>query len=81
MKVKQVFDNVREMRDEISTLFKGLDGRISKLSEIYTEFINNTKSIKSPDVKALVFSLDSLYFQFGLQCPSQHGGKNLAMSG
>ena len=35
LKVKFVFDKVKEMRGEITVLFDGLDGRISKLSEIY----------------------------------------------
>ena len=29
LKVKVVFDKVREMRNEIGTLFEGLDGRIT----------------------------------------------------
>ena len=31
------------MRGEITVLFDGLDGRITKLCEIYNEFIRNTK--------------------------------------
>ena len=54
------------MREEISTLFEGLDGRISKLSEVYNEFIRSTKTIKTPDMKAFIFSLDSFYFQNSL---------------
>ena len=63
LKVKIVFDKVKEMRGEITVLFDGLDGRISKLSEIYNEFIKNTKQIKTPEPKAFIFSLDSFYFQ------------------
>ena len=66
LKVKVMFDSVKGMREEISTLFEGLDGRISKLCEVYNEFIRNTKSIKTPDVKAFIFSLDSFYFQNSL---------------
>ena len=67
LKVKVIFDNVRGMREEISTLFEGLDGRISKLSEVYNEFIRSTKTIKTPDMKAFIFSLDSFYFQIKFQ--------------
>ena len=66
LKVKLLFDKVREMRDDIGALFRGLDGRISKLDEVYNEFINNTKMLKTPDVKAFIFSLDSFYFQNSL---------------
>ena len=66
LKVKIVFDKVKEMRGEITVLFDGLDGRISKLSEIYNEFIKNTKQIKTPEPKAFIFSLDSFYFQNSL---------------
>ena len=66
LKVKVVFDKVRGMREEISTLFEGLDGRISKLHEVYNDFIRNTKLIRTPDVKAFIFSLDSFYFQNSL---------------
>jgi hypothetical protein len=66
LKVKVVFDKVRGMREEISTLFEGLDGRISKLHEVYNDFVRNTKLIRTPDVKAFVFSLDSFYFQNSL---------------
>ena len=66
LKVKFVFDKVKEMRGEITVLFDGLDGRISKLSEIYNEFIKNTKQIKTPEPKAFIFSLDSFYFQNSL---------------
>ena len=66
LKVKVIFDNVRGMREEISTLFEGLDGRISKLGEVHNEFIRSTKTIKTPDMKAFIFSLDSFYFQNSL---------------
>ena len=66
LKVKQVFDNVREMRDEIGSLFRVLDGRISKLGDVYNDFIRNTTQLKTPDVKVFVFSLDSFYFQNSL---------------
>jgi hypothetical protein len=66
LKVKHVFDKVREMREEISRLFTGLDGRISKLYEVYNQFIKNTKQIKTPDVTVFVFGLDSFYFQNNL---------------
>ena len=65
-KVKIIFDEVKELRNEINTLFLCLDGRISKLSEIYNEFIKNTKQIRTPDVKSFIFSLDSFYFQNNL---------------
>ena len=64
--VKIIFDEVKELRNEINTLFQCLDGRISKLSEIYNEFIKNTKQIRTPDVKSFIFSLDSFYFQNNL---------------
>jgi hypothetical protein len=46
LKVKVVFDKVREMRNEISIRYLiGLDGRITKLTEVYNEFITySTKS-------------------------------------
>ena len=66
LKVKLVFDKVKEMRGEITVLFDGLDGRITKLCEIYNEFIRNTKKIKTPEPKAFIFSLDSFYFQNSL---------------
>jgi len=66
VKVKLVFDKVKKMRGEITVLFDGLDGRITKLCEIYNEFIRNTKKIKTPDPKAFIFSLDSFYFQNSL---------------
>ena len=66
LKVKVVFDKVREMRNEIGTLFEGLDGRITKLTEVYNEFIKSTKQIKTADMKVFIFSLDSFYFQNNL---------------
>ena len=63
LKVKVVFDKVREMRNEIGTLFEGLDGRITKLTDVYNDFIKNTKQIKTADTKIFIFSLDSFYFQ------------------
>ena len=66
LKVKVVFDKVREMRNEIGTLFEGLDGRITKLTEVYNDFIKNTKQIKTADTKVFIFSLDSFYFQNNL---------------
>jgi len=66
LKVKHVFDKVKDMRSEITLLFNNLDGRISKLAEIYDEFIANTNLIRTPDVKAFIFSLDSFYFQNSL---------------
>ena len=65
-KVKSVFNNVKEMRLEISILFDGLDGRIKKLKEMYNEFVSYTKSIRSADIKPFIFSLDSFYFQTSL---------------
>lgn len=65
-KVKIVFDNVKEMRSEISILFDNLDGRIRKLKEMYSEFVTYTKSIQTADVKSFIFSLDSFYFQTSL---------------
>ena len=65
-KVKIIFDEVKELRNEINTLFQCLDGRISKLNEIYNEFIKNTKQIRTPDIKSFYFSLDSFYFQNNL---------------
>ena len=46
VKVKLVFDKVKKMRGEITVLFDGLDGRITKLCEIYNEFININESIE-----------------------------------
>ena len=66
IKVKVVFDKVKEMRDEINILFGTLDGRITKLSDVYSEFINSTKTIRTQDVKSFIFSLDSFYFQNSL---------------
>jgi hypothetical protein len=66
LKVRQVFDTVRNMRNEIGSLFRVLDGRISKLDDVYNDFIDNTKRLKTPDVKAFIFSLDSFYFQNSL---------------
>jgi len=63
LKVKVVFDKVREMRNEIGTLFEGLDGRITKLTEVYNEFIKSTKQIKTAGTNIFIFSLDSFYFQ------------------
>jgi len=65
-KVKIVFDNVKEMRLEISILFDSLNGRINKLKEMYSEFVKYTRSIKTADVKSFIFSLDSFYFQTSL---------------
>ena len=65
-KTKLVFDKIKGMRMEIGSLFEILDGRVSKLEEIYTEFIQNTKLIKTRDVNAFIFSLDSFYFQNSL---------------
>lgn len=65
-KVKIVFDNVKELRSEISILFDSLNGRIKKLKEMYSEFVTYTKSIKTADVKSFIFSLDSFYFQTSL---------------
>lgn len=62
-KVKSIFENVKEMRSEISILFEGVDTRIKKLQDMYTEFINYTMTIKTTDVKSYIFSLDSFYFQ------------------
>jgi hypothetical protein len=66
LKVKYVFDKVKDMRSELNLLFSHLDSRLNKLSEIYDDFIKNTNMIRSPDVKALIFSLDSFYFQNSL---------------
>ena len=41
------------MRNEINILFEGLDGRISKLGEIYNEFVKNAND-KNTDVKAFM---------------------------
>ena len=65
-KVKLVFENVKDMRSEIVNLFENLDHRISKLKELYVEFINTAKHINTPDVNPFIFSLDSLYFQTSL---------------
>jgi hypothetical protein len=62
-KVKSIFENVKEMRSEISVLFEGVDTRIKKLQDMYSEFINYTMTIKTTDVKSFIFSLDSFYFQ------------------
>ncbi len=66
LKVKHVFDKVKDMRSELNLLFNHLDGRICKLSEIYDEFIKNTNMIRTADIKVLIFSLDSFYFQNSL---------------
>jgi hypothetical protein len=66
LKVKVIFDKVREMRDEIGTLFEGLEGRISKLTEVYNDFIKRTSQIKTADTNIFIFSLDSFYFQNNL---------------
>jgi hypothetical protein len=66
LKVKNVFDDVKGMRSEIGNLFEGLDARITKLKDVYKDFIKNTNAIKSPDVKPFIFSLDSFYFQTSL---------------
>ena len=66
LKVKEVFDGVKDMRSEISILFGSLDGRISKLKDVYDEFIVSANKIKTPDVKVFIFSLDSFYFQTSL---------------
>lgn len=65
-KVKFVFDKIKDMRLEIGGLFDILDGRITKLEEIYDGFIKNTKMFKSGDIKVFIFSLDSFYFQNSL---------------
>lgn len=62
-KVRSIFENVKEMRTEIGILFEGVDTRIKKLQDMYTEFINYTMTIKTTDVKSFIFSLDSFYFQ------------------
>ena len=62
-KVKSIFENVKEMRSEISVLFEGVDTRIKKLQDMYSEFINYTMTIKTTDIKSFIFSLDSFYFQ------------------
>lgn len=62
-KVKSIFENVKEMRCEINILFEGVDTKIKKLQDMYTEFINYTMTIKTTDVKSFIFSLDSFYFQ------------------
>ncbi len=65
-KVKLVFENVKDMRSEIINLFENLDHRISKLKELYADFVNNAKHINTPDVNPFIFSLDSLFFQTSL---------------
>jgi hypothetical protein len=65
-KTNIVFDNVKEMRSEILILFDNLNGRINKLKEMYNEFVKYTQSTKTSDVKSLIFSLDSFYFQTSL---------------
>jgi len=66
LKVKHVFDKVKDMRSDINLLFNNLDGRICKLAEIYDEFIVNTHTIRTPDIRSFIFSLDSFYFQNSL---------------
>ena len=66
LKVKEVFDYVKEMSSEIGCLFEGLDTRITKLKDVYKDFIKNANAIKSPDVNPFIFSLDSFYFQTSL---------------
>ncbi len=45
LKVKHVFDKVKNMRSELNLLFNHLDGRICKLSEIYDEFIKTPELV------------------------------------
>ena len=59
-KVKHTFDKIKDMREEISGLFQNLDCRISKLKEIYNDFIRNNNS------KLFIFGLDTFYFQNNL---------------
>jgi len=66
LKVKNVFDRIKVMRTDISGLFDNLQSRISKLTDVYNQFIKNTGSIKTQDVKIFIFSLDSFYFQKSL---------------
>ena len=63
-KVKLVFENVKDMRSEIINLFENLDHRISKLKELYADFVNNAKHINTPDVNPFIFSLDSFFRSF-----------------
>ena len=52
---KLMFDKVKQMRSEISILFNGLDGRLNKLNNIYKEYVNYTKVIKTNDIKTFIF--------------------------
>lgn len=64
--LKNKFNNIKNMRIEMSDLFINLDGKIAKLKDIYAEFIKNTNLIQTQDKKIFIFSLDSFYFQTSL---------------
>jgi len=55
--LKTNFRNIINFRLEIKSIFENLELKISKLKEIYNEFIKNN------DSNIFLFGLDSLYFQ------------------
>ena len=57
---KDTFNRIKEMKFEINDLFLNLESRITKLKELYTEFIESNTN------KTFVFGLDSFYFQTNL---------------
>ena len=51
------FDDVKEIDPGNANLFESLDGRITKLKDIYKDFIKNTNDLLfSPDVSAVIGS-------------------------
>jgi hypothetical protein len=63
IKVKNFFDEIKEIRSQIIVLFDNIEDRILKLKDIYNDFIEKTTKIKTPEFKSFIFSLDSFYFQ------------------
>lgn len=55
--IKQTFNVIKDIREEINSIFANLEQRISKLKELYRDFINTNNS------SLFVFGLDSFYFQ------------------
>jgi hypothetical protein len=55
--IKKTFNVIKDIREEINSIFANLEQRISKLKELYRDFINTNNS------SLFVFGLDSFYFQ------------------
>ena len=55
--IKKTFNIIKDIREEINSIFANLEQRISKLKELYRDFINTNNST------LFVFGLDSFYFQ------------------